>query len=489
MKSQRIYVMRSWLLLLLTGLILFAGPVLEFLPDIAWNDGPIANAMLWHDRQRIEQAVLLLIVAIGAATIWHDVLYDTLANLPKPVRWSLGLGFALGGLSAVLSEFPRFAGLEWATLLLLSCMAFLIAGQARMGEGNFDVWAIRLVVVVSGIIVLRVMMGYLAATIQGVRLDSVALFTSVFSNRRVFGQVASMVMPLLAYPFLVSSYTRLQRWGAFILLALWWMLVIVSGTRGTWMALVVAASILAFFAWRACVRWLRVQATAFGVGALLFWVLFVLLPVWLGQNATIENRLSNIDSLSGRSELWAMAWTHIQAHPWLGIGPMHLAAIPFKYGAHPHNAILQLAAEWGVLATLAIILPALFSIHHLLARLRQQASNPTNVLLMCLSASLLAAGAQSMVDGVIVMPYSQLWVALIAGWTFGVYFRYENGFCSNVVSGYFRFVIPTLSLFALTLLMNGIFPEALYRAQATKAFLDAGNNTVPPRYWMVGRIP
>lgn len=275
-----------------------------------------------------------------------------------------------------------------------------------------------------------------------------------------------------------------------MLLALWWMLVIVSGTRGTWMALSVAAVILAFVAWRTCVGWLRIQVAAFGVGAFLFWGLFVLLPVLLGQDATIENRLSNIESLSGRGELWAMAWTQIQAHPWLGIGPMHLAAMPFEYGAHPHNAVLQLAAEWGVIATLAIILPAVFGIYHLLARLRQQASDhPTNVLLMCLSASLLAAGAQSMVDGVIVMPYSQLWLALIAGWTFGVYFRYENGFCSNVVSRYFRFVIPALSLFALTLLMNGIFPEALYRAQATKAFLDAGNNTVPPRYWMVGRIP
>lgn len=489
MKSERIYVMRSWVLLLLTGLVLFAGPVFEFLPDLTWNDGPVANAMLWHDRQRIEQAVLLLIVAGGAATIWRDVLYDTLANLPKPVRWSLGLGFALGGLSAVLSEFPRFAGLEWTTFLLLSCLAFLLAGQARIGKEHYDVWAVRIVVVVSGVIVLRIMMGYLAATIQGIRLDSIALFTSVFSNRRVFGQVASMVIPLLAYPLLAGGYTRLQRWGIFALLALWWMLVIVSGTRGTWMALSVAGVILAFFAWRTCVGWLRVQAAAFGGGALLFWVLFVLLPVWLGQDATIENRLSNIDSLSGRSELWAMAWTQIQAHPWLGIGPMHLAAIPFKYGAHPHNAILQLAAEWGVLATLAIILPAVFGIYHLLARLRQPAYDSTNILLTCLSASLLAAGAQSMVDGVIVMPYSQLWLALIVGWALGVYFRYKDEFCSNVVSGHFRYVIPVLSLFALALILNGIFPEALYRAQATQAYLKAGNNTVPPRYWMVGRIP
>jgi O-antigen ligase len=477
-------------LLLLTGLVLFAGPVFEFLPDLTWHGGPVANAMLWHDRQRIEQVVLLLLVAVGAATIWRGALFNTLVNLPRPVRWALGVGFALGGVSVGLSEFPRFAGLEWATLLLLLGLAFLLAGQARLGGRHFDVWAMRLLVVVSGVIVLRIMMGYLAAMLQGVRLDSIALFTSVFSNRRVFGQVASMAIPLLAYPLLAGGGTRVRRWGVFVLLSVWWMLVIVSGTRGTWMALAVAAAVLAVFAWRACAGWLRIQVAALGVGALLFWILFVLLPAWLGPVPTLENRLSNITSLSGRGEVWALAWAQIQAHPWLGIGPMHQAAIPMKYGvAHPHNAVLQFAAEWGVAAALALLLPAVFGVQRLLARLRQQQQASPNLLLVCLAASLLAAGAQSMVDGVIVIPYTQTWLALVVGWAIGVYFRDVAVLSSVVADSRIRLVMPALSLFALALLLNGIFPEVLYRAQATQAFLEAGNNSIPPRYWMVGRIP
>jgi O-antigen ligase len=474
-------------LLLLTGFALFAGPVFEFLPDVAWQGGPVANAMVWHDRQRIEQVVLLAMMAVGAATIWRGALFNTLVNLPRPVRWALGVGFALGGVSAGLSEFPRFAALEWATLLLLLGLAFLLADQAR-GGGQFDTWAMRLLVVVSGVIVLRIMMGYLAATVQGVRLDSVTLFTSVFSNRRVFGQVACMAIPLLAYPLVAGGGTRAWRWGVFVLLAVWWMLVIVSGTRGTWAALFVAAAVLAAFAWRACVGWLRIQVAALGVGALLFWIMFVLLPVWLGQDATLENRLSNIDSLSGRDELWAMAWAQIQAHPWLGIGPMHLAAIPMRFGAHPHNAVLQLAAEWGVPAALALLLPAVFGVQRMLARLRQQASS--NLLLVCLAAGLLAAGAQSMVDGEIVMPYTQIWLALVMGWAVGVYFR-DVDVSAPVVpaSRMMHLVVPVLSLFALTLLLKGIFPEVFHRVEATQAFIDAGNNSIPPRYWMVGRIP
>jgi putative inorganic carbon (HCO3(-)) transporter len=488
MKNEGIGVIRLLGLLLLTGLALFAGPVFEFLPDVNWHGGPVANALLWHDRQRIEQVVMLLMVAVGAATIWREALFNTVVNLPRPVRWALGLGFALGGVSAGLSEFPRFAGLEWATLLLLLGLALLLAGQARLGGGHFDVWAMRLVVVVSGVIVLRVMMGYLAAMLQGVRLDSITLFTSVFSNRRVFGQVACMVIPLLAYPLLGSGGTRGQR-CVFALLALWWMLAIASGSRGTWVALAVAAVVLVALAWHASAGWLRIQLMALGVGAVLFAILFVGVPAWLGQDAKVENRLSNILDLDQRGELWATAWAQIQAHPWLGIGPMHLAAIPSKVAAHPHNAILQLAAEWGVPAALALLFPAVFGMQRLLTRLREQRA-AANALPVCLAASLLAAGALSMVDGVIVMPYTQIWLALLAGWVIGVYFR-EDAVLRPVVPGprRLRLGVPLISLFAFTLLVHGIFPEVLYRVEAIRVFLDAGNSSIPPRYWLVGRIP
>jgi len=483
--------------LLLTGLALFAGPLFDFVPDLIRHDRFVPDLM-WHDRQRIEQVALLLMVAVGAATIWRKVLLTTLAKLPRTVLWALGLGFALGCLSVALSAFPRFGWLEWATFLLLLGLAFLLAGHARHGGACFDRWAMwPVVVLVAAVIALKIMLEYVFMAALGGRIDTIALFSDTFSNRRVFGQVASMVIPLLAYPLLTNGGTRLQRWGVFALLALWWMLAIASGTRGTWMALAVAAVVLAAFAWRACAGWLRIQMMALGVGALLFAVLFVWLPSWQGLGAVLENRfsgavldnpLSDVTALSGRGELWAMAWAQIQAHPWLGIGPMHLAAIPMKLGAHPHNAVLQLAAEWGVPAALALILPALLGVLSLLARLRKRAT--PNLLLVCLTASLLASCAQSMVDGVIVIPYTQIWLALVVGWALGVYSREVTVLTPAVPdTRIVRLGIPVISLFALVALSNGIFPEALHRVEATQAFIEAGNLYLAPRYWMVGRIP
>lgn len=462
--------------LLITSLMLLAAITLDW--DVE---------MIWHDQQRIAQIILLIAALIGSASIWRRGFICFIMNLPRWVRQALFCAFGLGLVSVVTASYPRFAVLEWVTMMLLLGLASLLAIQARRVAVPFDIWSIRLVVALAVMIALKIMMGYLAAVTAVGHLDTIMLFEGTFSNRRFFGQVASMVVPLLAYPILRGGLSRGSRGALFFLLAVWWMLVIVSGTRGTWMALAVAAAVLAAFAWRASVEWLRIQVWAFGVGVLLFGILFMWLPGGIGLDASIENRLINPATLSGREILWSLAWAQMQAHPWLGVGPMHLAAIRNDFGAHPHNAVLQLGAEWGLPAALALILPAAAGVMRLLAVLRKNQIVP-NALLVCLTASLLAAAAQSMVDGVIVIPYTQTLLALVAGWTLGVYFRGVVMTPVAADSRMMRMVIPVLSVFALAALLNGVFPEVLNRAELTQAYADAGK-LILPRFWGVGWIP
>lgn len=461
--------------LLIIGLMLLAATGLDWSADLTW-----------YDQHRIEQIGLLSAMVFGVLTTWHQDLTRSVVSLPRWVRWAFVWAFGLGVLSTVIAAYPRFAALEWATLLLLLGLALLMREQARQSVFRFDVWAIRLVVSLAVVIALKLMTSYLAALIAVGHLDTIMLFEGTFSNRRFFGQVASMAVPLLAYPLLTNDLSRLQRWGLYALLSVWWMLIIVSGTRGTWVALGASAMILALLAWHACYRWLRIQLLTVMVGALLFVALFVWVPLWLEQGTVVENRLSNLATLSGRDELWHLAWMQIMAHPWLGIGPMHFAAIHNDFGAHPHNALLQLAAEWGVPAALALVLPAVSGLIALLARLRQPVVSH-NLLLVCLTASLLAASVQSLVDGVIVIPYTQVWLVLVAGWALGAYSRDKVQVSS--ASQLIRLGVPVLSLLALAALLNGIYPEVFNRAEVTQAFVDAGNQLVPPRYWAVGWIP
>ncbi len=461
--------------LLLTGLTLLVATGFDWNADLSW-----------YDQHRIEQIGLLSTMVLGVLTIWRQDMAQSITNLPLRARWAFAWAFGLGLLSVVIATYFRFAALEWATLLLLLGLVLVLGEQSRRDVIWFDVWASRLIMSLAVVIALKLLAGYLAAIISIGHLNTIMLFEGTFSNRRFFGQVASMVVPLLAYPLLRKVAPRIQRWGLYALLSVWWMLVIVSGTRGTWVALGVASVTLALVAWHASHRWLRIQLLTAMAGALLFCVMFVCVPLLLDQGASVENRLSNLATLSGRHELWRLAWIQIAAHPWLGIGPMHFATIHNDFGAHPHNALLQLAAEWGIPATLGLVLPAVAGLLVLLADLRRPAVSH-NFLLVCLTASLLAAGVQSMVDGVIVIPYTQVWLVLISGWALGVHFRDKVQIVA--ASRPIRLVVPTLSLVALVALLNGVYPEILNRAEATKAFVDAGNRLVPPRYWAVGWIP
>lgn len=462
--------------LLIAGLVLLAATGLDWDADLTW-----------HDQHRIEQLALLCAVVLGALSFWRKSIAGALKQLPRWAVIAFTCAFGLGLASVANASYPRFAALEWATLLLLLGLTLLLGMQSRRA-GTFDKWATRLVVSLAVVIVLKIMTGYLAAMIAMGRLDTLMLFEGTFSNRRFFGQVASMVVPLLAYPILRGGLYRLAGVTLFALLAVWWMLVIVSATRGTWVALLLASVVLAAWAGRAARPWLTLQLAAVSLGGLLFVVLFVWLPQLVGHDASIENRLINLSALNGRDTLWAIAWAQIQAHPWLGIGPMHLASIRNQFGAHPHSAVLQLAAEWGVPAALALILPATAGILSMLARLRRNRSAP-DVLLVCLTASLLAAAVQSLVDGVIVIPYTQTLLALFAGWALGVYWRDRVAAPVAPDSCLMRVVIPSLSGLALAALLHGAFPEALNRAETTQAYVDAGNVLVPPRYWGVGWIP
>jgi O-antigen ligase len=476
-----------WVLCCL-GLAVLLGPTLQFVPSVTWQDGPVANAMVWHDRQRIEQVFLLALVAIGAASVWRDRLIQILSLLPQKILSILVLGFSLGALSAGMSDYVRYAWLEWTTFLLLLSLAWLLAGEARYAQARFDLWAVRLVILVMTVVAIRILMGYLAAMLEGMRVDSVKLFTSVVSNRRVFGQVASMAIPLLAYPLLSNAdWKPWQRVMLLGLLSVWWMLAIASGTRGTWMAIGVASVVLLMVAWRHAWPWVRIQLVALMFGLILYGLLFVLLPDRFYPDALVENRLGNLTDLAGRGAIWSMSLMQIQTHPWLGIGPMHMAAVLGHVASHPHNLLLQLCAEWGIPAALALLIPMLWGVARLLLWLRR-GSDP---LLVSVTAALLAAGAQAMVDGVFVMPYTQLWLILVAGWAIGIHMRKVDALRGRPVMAMTikPWLISLVMVASLALMLWGVFPEILHRVEYTKAYLDAGHDAIPPRFWMVGPIP
>jgi hypothetical protein len=200
------------------------------------------------------------------------------------------------------------------------------------------------------------------------------------------------------------------------------------------------------------------------------------------------DRLAQLSNPSGRELLITAAWSAAQAHPWLGLGPMHFAALPGLLSAHPHNAALQIAAELGLPA---LALAAWASVKLLaVARRTAVAASPQQAwLAQGALLALLAAGALAMLDGVHVMPVSQSLLAILIGLAIGL--RPASGLADAESAASSKAgVLCTALLFATLALVgySGVSYEAQARSEVRFKSDYGSEKDFPPRFWQQGLL-
>jgi O-antigen ligase len=275
------------------------------------------------------------------------------------------------------------------------------------------------------------------------------------------------------------------------------MLAIASGTRGSWVALLIGALVVLCFCGRSGRRWMRWQVGALTGGGAVYLFFIIGVPDWLAQPAAFMHRVDDIPSLlslRGRDELWQLSADLIAQNPWLGIGPMHFADHLSVLAAHPHNAIIQFMVEWGVPAALGITVVwvaggLVWSLH---VRRMTSTAEPDrqSMVLAALLAAITGASAQAMVDGVMVMPVSQTLLALLCGWALGDYVSEKSPQASQGSSLALRGSIVA----AVAVLAWSVMPELgrlEARMQAHMLMQPEGpmpNPKLLPRFWIQGWI-
>ena len=433
-----------------------------------------------HDWQRVMQ------VGVGVGGLLYGLATPVGRLLDKPTAIGLALVFGLGLISSSLAHQPLWALTEWALMLTCGVIAAAFARLRRNGDQTLDHALILFVLLLCLIKTLQYgYAGVLAFTSGKLTLDT-DLLLSGFSNKRFYGQFQTITLPLLALPLLLPSTSRLMRGLVFALLCAWWLIAISGGTRGTWLGIGVAALVLAFLG-AAGRRWLVWQVAALCGGLFLYWLLFTVLARYLGLEIASLSSDRLTTNLSGREVIWWQAWDMIRERPLLGFGPMHFADIPNPIAAHPHQAILQWASEWGVPSALCVSLLALRGGWAALRVIHRQGSTgaPQDLLRLCLFAALLGAAVQAMVDGVIVMPYSQLWLALVVGWLMAL-----HPWRAPVVEP-----IPLMhrawqvaAVLAVALLVFVVYRDLPGSTERSQHYIDIAKGNLQPRFWVQGVI-
>ena len=433
-----------------------------------------------HDLQRTIQIVL----ALGA--LLYGLSAPSVQWVDRPTALGLVLVIALGMLSSALAHQPLWAFTEVALVVSCGVIALAFAALRRHGGEALDRVLLLVVVLLCLIKSVQYLHAVLLAFSSGQRTLDLDLLLSGFSNKRFYGQFQTFTLPLLALPLLVPKLPRSLRVGVFALLSVWWLIAISGGTRGTWLGMG-AAGVLLVVLGPFGRRWVVRQLAAASVGLLLYWLLFTVLAGYLGIETSSDASDRLTTSLSGRAEIWWQAWHMIVERPWLGFGPMQFADIPNDVATHPHQAILQWASEWGVPSALCVAALAWRGGWATVRLLRERAlsAQRSDLLRLCLFAALVGALTQAMVDGVIVMPISQLWLALVVGWLMALHIREVSPTAALPLAGSLWNVTSVL---AVGLLIFVVVRDVPHIAQAQQRYIGDTHNHLQPRFWAQGVI-
>ncbi len=476
-----------WITVCLAAFV-FLAPNVDLVPRLQWHDG-----------QRLGQLFLLaaLLGLMLRPSQWRGVT-DAWSCLQPWTRWSWSAAFLLGLAASAAAALPRWALLEWGLHWLLLVVVFAVAAQRRTYEEKSDNWLVLLFFATAAAYAVSSAVIYLTMLLAGPSYEqafNVLELYHGFSNVRFFGYLQTLLLPFLLLPAMWWGITPMRRMLLWSVPIVWWMLVVGSGSRGTWVALLVGMIAVLLFAGRPGRFWVRWQLAALVGGGVCYGLFVLLVPQWLAQPAVYLHRTGEIMSLSLREVLWTEALQFAWQQPWLGIGPMHYAQTASRIAAHPHNAVLQWLAEWGVPAALLLTglcaLAGLAFARHV--RRVTQAENGKRVpVQVALLAALAGAAAQSMVDGILVMPVSQTLLALLCGWAMGLYF--EERRCMVQAGAPGRRVMTVTALTAALVVAWGVAPEIGHIAEREQAYLAAHppeNPALPnlmPRFWTQGRI-
>lgn len=461
--------------LLLSGVILFIPP---------WD-------IFATDRYR------LISVAVLIATSFYFLLHGfSYRKTSLRVGFLCGTGlltfFVLGAWSSWMSALPRYALLEWAYFIGSALLGIGLYQSVRESKVEVCSSFFRVVFLAVNLYVFVYLLWYLTG-VKCQKLFCVQLMFPGFNNQRIFD---ILFLPLLIlYPMSLNCFP--DRWllknAYWVSGSVWFSLLYVSGSRTNYLAIVLVCPFVYWLSPHSSLMWLKRFALFLLLGMVVYGLLHGAWPLLNGALLEREETRSLFvsSSLHSRLELWRRGVSIFFEHPLLGAGPMHFSYwgdMPhLSEGSGPHNLIVQLLSEWGIVCAVLFVANALVLFYKAVAKFRKSASRvevpgDTQCLIifaawicMMLAAQtsgtnvLLLAGFTGILAGVIV------WESDVAEKT-----RWSIGY--SWLAG--------VSALVIVFLLNGVYPEITCRKEEASAYLKAYPNdwVISPRFWSQGKI-
>jgi len=438
------------------------------------------TAMSLHDSQRLIELLLLSLVLLECIALRTTA---GSASIGKVTRYAFYVLAALAVISSYAAASPRHALIETS---LFAGLAYLTVFVTRLYHENSAQLIKRLTYILWGGVLLSMVafyVGYFTAIAFKTPVVWPAPITG-FNNIRFFNQYQLWTLGLLALPLLtIDVNSKRARYCLHFGMVAWWVLLFHSASRGVLLAWIVGILITACIYRKLAWPFIRLQLIHITAGFFSYQVLFELIPLLRGF-AVVTGTVVR-ETTSDRIALWGQALRLIQEHPLLGIGPMQFAWHS-PISAHPHNSVLQLAAEFGLPAALLLLTITAYGLYCWLKRFNitrlQSQNNQDRHLTIALLFTAVTNAAYSLVDGVIVMPISQVMMFTFIGLMIAFYA--EGNAAETVTVKRKRLLHPFFAGIVLITLVWSTLPEILQNAAGADKRFSMGYTALGPRIWL-----
>lgn len=461
---------RTTALLILLWVLAF-GLVLGWKPPFAYNA-----------QRYFEICLSGLLACAGFGLAWQ-------LRLPPFLKKTLALLIVVSLISVLLATGVWLAVREMLQYTGLVLLAVLVAKtRAQAGGQNFD-HAAYLGITLLGMGCALILLEGLAVSLSGGLLSHRIVFAA-FVNVRYLAELMFVMLPLLVGAALLSP-TRARRSIAMAVAMLCWGWLLLSGTRSALIIIPFALFVLVVVVGRQAAGWLRVFGLQLAGGAAVFLLLRWVASWFVNAGVVGDDKLSFVRmGTSGRLRHWQTAWEHFLDQPWWGQGPGSFACFTSSIESTPHNLLLQILSEWGLVITLLLFILIGYLFWQLVHGLRlavRKGGALSSYTGMSLFMALTSVAVAAQMEGMIVSPLQQMLIVLVSGWAM----HWFAASCFTPVSGpvgtrwrEWRYLLVLLLFLAPLLFMTKA--DLVWQRMLLIDGDGVVNLTNGPRYWLDG---
>lgn len=442
------------------------------------------------DAKRILQLALFVVVLIFAL-VWTPLRTATVAQLSRLSvlqRVCLALFFFIGIVSSLRLEHPAYALVDVSMMFVMMVLIAVVAASRELSGSTFDKWAVSLLAAMGFVVVLQELMGFIAGWVFGTEFNYDQSLIH-FAHPRFYNQLQTWSIPIIAALPLLFPKRRWIKIGCVTLLGLQWFLVIAVAARGTVVSLFTAMVFIALWLPTQRKFWVRYQIAGVAAGIVIYFSILNLNGLIIPQAQSGEFYSHSVGRpmahTSGRSIMWRFSIEDGVNNPVLGTGPtLYACDRDITLPAHPHNFLLRILGEWGLIAALiAIILAVTIGLKFLKEVKNVNNNSDTDPpLKSVLSISLIAGILHACLSGLMIMPASQVALVLIGGWVLS---SVGNPPQQRQVSNPKNLVLLVGMALAFSQFAFAI-KELPHLAMRTS--YSANYGSMMPRFWQDGRV-